>query len=148
MYDISCQPTFDCLPEWLREIEEYANSKVLRVLVGTYICKWTFFGLELTSYSRFLPFAGNKLDREDREIPTEVGEQFALRHNMYYLETSAKEADNVERLFIQIAAELMDVSVKMTVQTVFLFHLLCKIFFLLSKRDVKNYPDTITVEKI
>lgn len=54
---------------------------------------------------------GNKLDREDREIPTEVGEQFALRHNMYYLETSAKEAENVERLFIQIAAELMEVSV-------------------------------------
>jgi len=28
---------------------------------------------------------------------------------MYYLETSAKEAENVERLFIQIAAELMEV---------------------------------------
>lgn len=54
--------------------------------------------------------AGNKLDREDREIPTEVGEQFAQRHNMYYLETSAKEAENVERLFIQIAAELMEVN--------------------------------------
>jgi small GTP-binding protein len=34
VYDISCQPTFDCLPDWLREIEEYASSKVLRVLVG------------------------------------------------------------------------------------------------------------------
>lgn len=53
--------------------------------------------------------SGNKLDIEDREIPTEVGEQFAQRHNMYYLETSAKEAENVEKLFIQIAAELMEV---------------------------------------
>lgn len=60
-------------------------------------------------YVNILYFAGNKLDREDREIPTEVGEQFAQRHNMYYLETSAKEAENVERLFIQIAAELMEV---------------------------------------
>lgn len=34
VYDISCQPTFDCLPDWLREIEEYASNKVLRVLVG------------------------------------------------------------------------------------------------------------------
>lgn len=34
VYDISCQPTFDCLPDWLREIEEYASSKVLRILVG------------------------------------------------------------------------------------------------------------------
>lgn len=54
-------------------------------------------------------FAGNKTDREDREIPTHVGEDFAQRHNMYYLETSAKESDNVERLFMQIAAELMEV---------------------------------------
>lgn len=53
---------------------------------------------------------GNKIDREDREIPTHVGEDFAQRHSMYYLETSAKEAENVERLFMEIAAELMEVS--------------------------------------
>lgn len=38
-----------------------------------------------------------------------MGEDFAQRHNMYYLETSAKESDNVEKLFVQIAAELMEV---------------------------------------
>ena len=37
VYDISCQPTFDCLPDWLREIEEYASNKVLRVLVGKFV---------------------------------------------------------------------------------------------------------------
>lgn len=73
------------MPDWLREIEEYASSKVLRVLVG------------------------NKIDREDREIPTHVGEEFSERHNMYFLETSAKESDNVERLFMQIAEDLMKV---------------------------------------
>lgn len=52
--------------------------------------------------------AGNKIDRDDREIPTHVGEDFALRHNMYFLETSAKEADNVEKLFMQIAEDLME----------------------------------------
>lgn len=52
---------------------------------------------------------GNKIDREDREIPTHVGEEFAERHNMYFLETSAKEAENVERLFMQIAEDLMKV---------------------------------------
>ncbi|XP_054083526.1 ras-related protein Rab-30 isoform X2 [Zeugodacus cucurbitae] len=50
VYDISCQPTFDCLPDWLREIQEYANSKVLKILVG------------------------NKTDRDDREIPTQIAE--------------------------------------------------------------------------
>lgn len=39
VYDISCQPTFDCLPDWLREIQEYANSKVLKILVGTLITR-------------------------------------------------------------------------------------------------------------
>lgn len=83
VYDVSNQPTYDSCPEWLREIEEYASPKVLKVLVG------------------------NKVDIDDREIPTDVGEDFAQRYNMYYLETSAKSSDNVERLFIEIAQELL-----------------------------------------
>lgn len=53
------------------------------------------------------PFSGNKIDREDREIPTEVGEEFSQRHGMYFLETSAKASDNVERLFTEIAQDLL-----------------------------------------
>lgn len=68
----------------MREIQEYANSKVLKILVG------------------------NKTDRDDREIPTGIGEEFAKQQGMYFLETSAKEADNVERLFYEIAAELIE----------------------------------------
>lgn len=83
VYDITCQPTFDCCPDWLREIQEYANSKVLKILVG------------------------NKTDRDDREVPSDIGEEFAKQHDMYFLETSAKQADNVERLFYEIAAELI-----------------------------------------
>lgn len=51
---------------------------------------------------------GNKTDRDDREIPTAIGEDFAKQQGMYFLETSAKEADNVERLFYEIAAELIE----------------------------------------
>lgn len=53
-------------------------------------------------------FLGNKIDREDREIPTHVGEDFAQRNSMYFIETSAKEAENVEKLFMEIAAELRE----------------------------------------
>jgi len=44
VYDVSSQPTFDCLPEWLREMEEYANAKVLRVLVGEFLT-YTYISL-------------------------------------------------------------------------------------------------------
>ncbi|KAG8534603.1 hypothetical protein GDO81_019030, partial [Engystomops pustulosus] len=32
-YDITCEESFRCLPEWLREIEQYANNEVITVLV-------------------------------------------------------------------------------------------------------------------
>lgn len=50
------------------------------------------------------------MDREDREIPTAIGEEFAKENEMYFLETSAKQADNVEILFYEIAANMIEVS--------------------------------------
>ena len=43
----------------------------------------------------------------EREIATSVGEEFALRHKMHFLETSAKAADNVDELFTDIARKLV-----------------------------------------
>ncbi|CAG0916979.1 unnamed protein product [Notodromas monacha] len=82
VYDVSNQPSFDCLPNWLSEIQQYAHPNVLKALVG------------------------NKIDRDDREVPTAVGEGFAQRNGMYFLETSAKESDNVDKLFMDIAVDL------------------------------------------
>lgn len=61
-----------------------------------------------SSDCHWLYWLGNKTDRDDREIPTAIGEEFAKQQGMYFLETSAKEADNVERLFYEIAAELIE----------------------------------------
>jgi Ras-related protein Rab-30 len=85
VYDVANQPTFDCCGDWLREIEEYAAPNVFKALVG------------------------NKTDRDDREIPADVGQDFASRHGMHFLETSAKASENVERLFTEIATELLQV---------------------------------------
>ena len=53
------------------------------------------------------PATGNKIDQTDkREIPTHIGREFAERYEMRFLETSAKEADNVEKLFTSIAYQL------------------------------------------
>ena len=49
---------------------------------------------------------GNKCDIDQREVPTHVAEQFADKNAMWYLETSAKNSDNVGKLFQTIAEEL------------------------------------------
>lgn len=83
VYDISNQPSFDRLPEWLRELKQHINDKVVTVLVG------------------------NKSDlTQNREIPYHIAESFAQRHNMKFIETSAKECENVEKIFIEIAQTL------------------------------------------
>ena len=52
-------------------------------------------------------FLGNKNDKsQQREIPIPVGEEFSRRHSMKFIETSAKAADNVDELFLDIAKQL------------------------------------------
>uniref|UniRef100_A0A8C8A3N9 small monomeric GTPase n=1 Tax=Oryzias sinensis TaxID=183150 RepID=A0A8C8A3N9_9TELE len=41
-YDITCEDSFRCLPEWLREIEQYANNQVVTILVGKKQTLWSF----------------------------------------------------------------------------------------------------------
>lgn len=53
---------------------------------------------------------GNKVDRDDREIPPAVGEGFSRMNNMYFIETSAKDCSNVDKLFQEIARELIQVN--------------------------------------
>lgn len=83
VYDVSNQPSFDRLPEWLRELKQHVNDKVIIYLVG------------------------NKSDlTEGREIPYHIGEAFAQRYAMKFIETSAKECANVETIFNDIADSL------------------------------------------
>uniref|UniRef100_A0A8B9QV32 Ras-related protein Rab-30 n=1 Tax=Anas platyrhynchos TaxID=8839 RepID=A0A8B9QV32_ANAPL len=83
-YYRSANESFRCLPEWLREIEQYASNKVITVLVG------------------------NKIDLADkREVSQQRAAEFSEAQDMYYLETSAKESDNVEKLFLDLACRLI-----------------------------------------
>jgi GTPase SAR1 family protein len=50
---------------------------------------------------------GNKCDlSSQREIPYHIGESFAQRNNMRFIETSAKDSQNVEEIFLEIANTL------------------------------------------
>lgn len=68
-------------------MERYAGNSVHRILIG------------------------NKSDRTDREITAELGKQFAQENDMPFLETSAKNSNNIDELFLQLAKTLRDVHV-------------------------------------
>ena len=36
VYDVSNQPSFDRLPDWLRELKQHINDKVVTILVGKF----------------------------------------------------------------------------------------------------------------
>lgn len=57
---------------------------------------------------------------------------------MYFLETSAKEADNVERLFLEIAAELMEVPIQIIIIILLLNY--AYIFIYLQQARSKELP--------
>lgn len=63
--------------------------------------------LPLTLPSALVP-TGNKIDLADkREVSQQRAEEFSDAQDMYYLETSAKESDNVEKLFLDLACRLI-----------------------------------------
>lgn len=68
----------------MSEVDRYAGNTVHKILIG------------------------NKSDRPDREIATNLGSQFAQENDMPFMETSAKNAENVDKLFEQLAKTLKD----------------------------------------
>ncbi|CAM9971694.1 ras-related protein Rab-43 [Lethenteron reissneri] len=84
-YDITSRPSFLSVPRWIDDINRYAGHNLVQLLIG------------------------NKLDMaEGRQVSWEEGQELARRHGMLAaLETSAKEADNVDEVFLRLAAELL-----------------------------------------
>jgi len=85
VYDITDQASFNNVKQWLQEIERYACENVNKLLVG------------------------NKSDLTDkRVVDTNAAKSFADSLNIKFLETSAKNAVNVEQAFITMAGEIKD----------------------------------------
>ncbi|XP_004510833.1 ras-related protein RABB1c-like [Cicer arietinum] len=83
VYDVTRRETFDHLDNWLKQILEDGNEKMVVMLIG------------------------NKCDLIDnRVVTTEEGEQFARANGLIFMETSAKTAKNVEEIFVKSASTI------------------------------------------
>ncbi|XP_015933431.1 ras-related protein RHN1 isoform X2 [Arachis duranensis] len=83
VYDISNIDSFVRAKKWVQELQRHGSQKLVMALVA------------------------NKSDLEPkRKVETEEGEQYAQENGMFYMETSAKTAENINELFYEIAKRL------------------------------------------
>ncbi|KAL2343083.1 hypothetical protein Fmac_004368 [Flemingia macrophylla] len=86
VYDITKRQTFDHIPRWLEELRNHADKNIVIILIG------------------------NKCDLEDqRDVPTEDAKEFAEKEGLFFLETSALEATNVETAFVTVLTEIYNI---------------------------------------
>ena len=83
VFDLSSKSTFQNVEKWFNEIKKTADPTINLILIG------------------------NKSDLKDkRQISTEEGENKAKEMNVPYLETSALNADNVDKVFDLLIQEI------------------------------------------
>merc|ERR1712169_89819 len=85
VYDVTDMDSFNNVKQWLQEIDRYATEGVNKLLVG------------------------NKSDMTDkRAVEYTVAKEFADSLGIPFLETSAKNASNVEQAFLTMARQIKE----------------------------------------
>lgn len=91
VYDITKRQSFDHVARWLHELRGHADKNIVIMLVG------------------------NKSDLGTLQaVPTEDAKEFAERENLFFMETSALEATNVETAFLSVLTEIYRIISKKT----------------------------------
>jgi small GTP-binding protein len=85
-YDVTDENSFKNIRNWVKQIEQNAQTNVCKILVG------------------------NKCDREDRKISYEEGAKLASEFKMQFFETSAKSNYNVNETFTYLTKEILNTS--------------------------------------
>ena len=85
-YDVTREITFEHLQQWIEEADAYTTSEhVVKMLVG------------------------NKIDLEsEREVSRDRGADFARKHQMMFIEASAKTEQGVAQAFEELTQKCMD----------------------------------------
>ncbi|KAJ2080321.1 hypothetical protein H4R24_003148 [Coemansia sp. RSA 988] len=83
VYDITRRDTFEHVTTWLEDVRKHSNTETTIMLIG------------------------NKYDlAAKRAVPYEEGSKFAEDNDLYFIETSAKTDDNVEKAFVDTAEDI------------------------------------------
>ncbi|CAK4074826.1 unnamed protein product [Aphanomyces euteiches] len=86
VYDVTSQESFDHVNDWLNEVNRYASEGTCKLLVG------------------------NKSDMSSKKVVSfDTAKAFADSLAIPFLETSAKNAQNVEEAFLTMASELITI---------------------------------------
>jgi small GTP-binding protein len=81
VYDITSHRSFESLDGWLRKVQEHAECNIVVLVVG------------------------NKSDlASERTVTMDEGNDYAAKHSMTFIETSAKENVNIEEAFTQLVS--------------------------------------------
>jgi len=85
VYDVTDEKSFSNIRSWMRNIEQHANTEVVKVLLG------------------------NKCDmKQKRTVKQEDGEELAKEYGIEFFETSAKDKINVDQAFTRMAKLIKD----------------------------------------
>ncbi|EPS69801.1 hypothetical protein M569_04963, partial [Genlisea aurea] len=89
VYDITKRQSFDHVPRWLEELRSSADKHIAVMLIG------------------------NKSDLENlRQVSLEDAKDFAQRENLFFMETSALDATNVDPAFSTLLKEIYRLNTK------------------------------------
>ncbi|KAF5402724.1 Small GTP-binding protein domain [Paragonimus heterotremus] len=79
VYDIAKRVTYENATQWLHELRDHSDQDIV------------------------VMFVGNKSDlRHLRMVPTDEAKEFAKREKMFFMETSALDASNVDEAFVEV----------------------------------------------
>lgn len=93
VYDVTRGATFENVARWLKELRDHTDPNIVVMLIG------------------------NKSDlRHLVAVSKEDGKSFAERESLYFMETSALEATNVENAFTEVLTQIYRVVSKRAVE--------------------------------
>ena len=104
VYDVSNRETFEALPRWLEELENYVPSEVVKIVVGNKLDKVKAAFLFIAS----APLTAYSFKEYSRQVPTAEGAAFAQRTGCLFVEASAKTAVGVTEAFSDVVERIID----------------------------------------